>query len=417
MTEVNVLSGGRTIGGTFIRIDDGEKVLVLDQGVRFDIFRRYYTDWVVPLGVMELRKLGILPREEWYEGVQDIYITHLHLDHLGALSNIPKPITVHIPGGAVYEEIARKRWERSPSWLNIIPEPYYIETQDVEPLNEDKNRVLPLPVSHSAYPAMAYLYFGKDKNVLYTGDVRVNGYMDKKEFNKLRGGPSLLEYMAHQRDLRIDVLLIEGTNFGLDRMPISPKDSLEIMKRILTHNDHVIVTTHYLDVEFLLATIKLAQGSNKRCYVLSEAVAKILHTIGVNSNINVVEGFAATPTYPSSTIQEAFEEPSILLASYYEVIDLCRKIGKTATSEKNIAGIITEPEPSTEEMVEYEVVNRWLLRSGIQPYRLRVSGHYYPFEIGEIIRTLKPKQIIPVHTENPELMRIFYKKATTTKFK
>jgi len=62
-------------------------------------------------------------------------------------------------------------------------------------------------------------------------------------------------------------------------------------------------------------------------------------------------------------------------------------------------------------MVEYEIVNRWLLRSGIQPYRLRVSGHYYPFEIGEIIKTLNPKRIIPVHTENPELVQVFCKKA------
>jgi ribonuclease J len=411
MTKVNVLSGSRTIGGTFIRIDDGEKVIVFDQGVRFDIFRRYYTDWVTPLGVMELRKLGILPKEEWYEDVQDIYITHLHLDHLGALSNIPKPISVHIPGGSVYEEIARKRWERSPSWLNIIPESYYIETQDVQPLNEDKNNVLALPVSHSAFPAMAYLYFGKDKNVLYTGDMRVNGYLDKKSFNKLRGGPSLLEYMANQRDIRIDVLLIEGTNFGSDRMPISPKDSLEIMKRIGTHHEHAIVTTHYLDVEFLLATIKLAQDLNRECFVLSEPVAKILHTIGVNSKIKVVEDFAVTPAFPSITLQEAFEEPSMLIASYYEIVDLCRKISKTEIGEKAIASIITEPEPSTEEMVEYEVVNRWLLRTGIQPYRLRVSGHYYPFEIDKILKTIKPKSVIPVHTERPELMKTFLQKA------
>ncbi|MGQ9507536.1 MAG: MBL fold metallo-hydrolase, partial [Candidatus Bathycorpusculaceae bacterium] len=405
MTQINVLSGSRTIGGTFIRIDDGERALVFDQGIRFDIFRRYYTEWITPLGVMELRRLGILPKEEWYERVQDIYITHLHLDHLGALSNIPKPIPVHIPGGTVYEEIARKRWERSPSWLNIIPESYYIEIQDVQPLSEDKNGVLPIPVSHSAFPAMAYLYFGKDKTVLYTGDIRVNGYLDKKGFKKLRGGPSLLEYIANQRDIHIDVLLIEGTNFGSDRMPISPKDSLEIIERILTHNDQVIVTTHYLDVEFLLSVVKLAQDLDRRCYILSEVVAKILHRICIDPKISVVEEFAVIPEYSSSTLQEVFEEPSILILSYYEIVDLCRKVGKAAL-QKNIASIITEPEPAVEEMVEYEIVNRWLLRSGIQPYRLRVSGHYYPFEIGEILKTIKPKQVISIHTEHPELMQI-----------
>jgi hypothetical protein len=61
---------------------------------------------------------------------------------------------------------------------------------------------------------------------------------------------------------------------------------------------------------------------------------------------------------------------------------------------------------SAEEMVEYEVVNRRLLRSGIQPYRLRVSGHYYPYEIYKILKTIRPKQVIPVHREHPELMKV-----------
>ncbi|MDH5462296.1 MAG: hypothetical protein OEX09_08770 [Candidatus Bathyarchaeota archaeon] len=182
--------------------------------------------------------------------------------------------------------------------------------------------------------------------------------------------------------------------------------------RVVVHPKYrTIITSHYLDVEFLLATIKQAHDLNRRCFVLSEAVAKILHTIGVDSKINVVEDFAVTPAYPSSTLQEVFEEPSILLASYYEIVDLCRKIDKTALSEKTIASVITEPEPSTEEMVEYEVINRWLLRSGIQPYRLRVSGHYYPFEIGKILKTIKPKHVTPIHTEHPELMKTYLKKS------
>lgn len=62
-------------------------------------------------------------------------------------------------------------------------------------------------------------------------------------------------------------------------------------------------------------------------------------------------------------------------------------MSKAEQQMKSIASIITEPEPPSEEMVIYEIVNRWLLRSGIQPYRLRVSGRYYPFEISDIIKT------------------------------
>ena len=52
----------------------------------------------------------------------------------------------------------------------------------------------------------------------------------------------------------------------------------------------------------------------------------------------------------------------------------------------------------------------WLRRLGLQPYRLRVSGHYYPHEFAKLVGLVKPREILPVHTEEPELMlRVFGK--------
>jgi ribonuclease J len=55
-------------------------------------------------------------------------------------------------------------------------------------------------------------------------------------------------------------------------------------------------------------------------------------------------------------------------------------------------------------MTEYNIVSRWLSLFGIHTYRIRVSGHYYPFELDEILKHVKFKDVIPVHTERPELM-------------
>src|SRR2546426_9782709 len=123
MTEIQILSGKNVIGGNFVKIIDGDRTMVFDQGVRFDIFGRYSSNWVQPKGIMELRKLGVVPKEEWYKDVQSIYISHLHLDHLGALSNIPEGIQVYLPGNSIYSEM-KKRWENSPSWMNLVPENY-----------------------------------------------------------------------------------------------------------------------------------------------------------------------------------------------------------------------------------------------------------------------------------------------------
>lgn len=403
LTQVQILSGSRNIGGTFIKVVDGDNVLVFDQGIRFDLFGRYFSQWIQPSGVMELRKLGVVPKEEWYQSVDELYITHLHLDHLGALSNIPSGIKLHIPGLSIYSEMKR-RWENSPIWLNLIPENYYLQLEDVPPMVEDKNRVLAIPVSHSAYPSFAYLYFGNDKTILYTGDMRLHGFLEDKQFKSLHKGPSLMNYLETQHDLKIDVLLIEGTNFGSERSPILPDSAMALIEKIMTTSDLVMVTSHYLDAEFLTAVLDLAKKLEFRSYLSSEIVAKSLTTCGQKFDVKILEEFSKTPVFPTAPLTSILEGKSLLITSYYEIVDLCRRLEQKEFRNRRTVCILTEPEVTTEEMLEYSAMNRWLSLYGIQTYRIRVSGHYYPFELAEILDTVKFKELLPVHTEHPELM-------------
>ena len=67
--------------------------------------------------------------------------------------------------------------------------------------------------------------------------------------------------------------------------------------------------------------------------------------------------------------------------------------------------LLTNPEPMDMAREEEErVLAGWLYRLGAQIYRVRVSGHYYPHEFREIITSLKPKKLIPIHTEAPGTM-------------
>jgi ribonuclease J len=403
VTEIKILSGSRTIGGSFIKITDKDRVFVFDQGIRFDVLGRYFDRTVQPSGVMELRKLAVLPKEEWYKDATDVYVTHLHLDHLGVLSNVPPRIKVHLPGHSIYLEMKRK-WEGSPTWLNLIPENYYLEVDDATPAIEDQNRVLPIPVSHSAYPAVAYFYFGSDKTILYTGDMRLHTFLDGKLFKTICKGPSLLDYIKSQPDLKIDLLIIEGTNFGSERTPILPNAAISLMEGIVTDCDLVIVTSHHLDVEFLIAVLNMAKRMGFRCYVSSEIVAKALQLSGQKFDVKVLEEYSKTPVFPTAPLSDVLEEKSLIITSYYDVVDLCRGLDETVLRNKQAVCILTEPEPSIEEMMEYNTVSRWLALYGVHTYRIRVSGHYYPFELNEILHHLKFKEILPVHTERPELM-------------
>jgi len=398
--KVDVLSGDRSIGGNFIRITDRDKSLVFDQGIRFDVMRRYYSFTVSPTSLAELRGLGVLPKPEWYVNVQDIYITHMHLDHLGALSNIPSEATVHVPSVETYE-LMEEKWRMSPSWLSLIPRKYYVNFEEVAPLEIDRNGVEAIPVSHSAFPAYAYLYHGSDETVLYTGDFRVESYLSREEFQALTGGPSLLEYFEENRDVKVDLLIIEGTNIGSSRTPLSPEEATAIHGRIMENSGVVIATLHSLDVEYVVMLAKMAENLDRNLYSTSPETVLLLESVPeISVKPHPIEEYVKIISVEEPTPLESVEPNSIILTSYRNVIDLIREMNADALRDAVV--VISEPEPASEEMTEYDVVANWMTRLNIQSYRIRVSGHYYPYQLKRIIETLNPKRVRVIHTEKPE---------------
>jgi ribonuclease J len=66
-----------------------------------------------------------------------------------------------------------------------------------------------------------------------------------------------------------------------------------------------------------------------------------------------------------------------------------------------------EPRESVKE-VEESALRTWLRSFGAQVFRLRLSGHYLPHQFRYIVEALKPKDLIPLHTEESNLMnRLF----------
>jgi len=72
---------------------------------------------------------------------------------------------------------------------------------------------------------------------------------------------------------------------------------------------------------------------------------------------------------------------------------------------RNAIAILTTPEPlETELEVEEKTLIVWLYTLGVQIYRARFSGHYYPHELRNIVDILKPKKLVPIHTKHPRLV-------------
>ncbi|MEM1660781.1 MAG: hypothetical protein QXR17_06565 [Candidatus Bathyarchaeia archaeon] len=403
MVEVEVLSGARSIGGNFIKLKDGDRTLIFDQGLRFDVMGRFYTGSIAPKGLRELREIGAVPKAEWYDGANAIYISHMHLDHLGLLSNIPSKVKVYLPSLSLYE-ILEERWRVSSTWLSMVPRKYYVELEEATALEVDENNVMPLPVSHSAYPAYALLYFGSDETVLYTGDFRIEGLLRGEDFVRVHGGLAMLEYLNENRDIKVDSLVMEGTNLGSIRAPISPSDEEAIFRRIIPAHSLIVATIHPLDLEYALFLDKLASEAERSFYVASESAAKLMETAAsLQTNPKVIIDYVKNPSPFEGVCLEDLEENSILITSYHEVLDVLRDLKDVGALPGCSAAVLSEPEPKVEEAQEYEAIMNWLSKLNVQAYLMRASGHYYPYELKKVIDVIKPKKVNIIHTKAPPI--------------
>ncbi|MEZ0345346.1 MAG: MBL fold metallo-hydrolase [Infirmifilum sp.] len=404
VVEVQVISGEREVGGVCIAVRDRGETIVLDQGIRFSVFRRLYGYRIRPLGPVELRATGVLPPLEKLQEAKALYITHLHLDHLGLLGDLPYELEVRVPSTAMVELLGS--WYRdSPDWMSYLPPGYATRLVEAEPMVTDANNVVALPVPHSAYPSTAYLYFGSDENVLYTGDLRLE-HLSKTLGSAQQG--NLFTYLEDNPDLRVDTLLVEGTNFGRPVAPLKGEDLRRVLREVVRLQAPLLVAVHRMELDLFLAVLEELVSANRVALVASARIIDLLeawsHSLSIPMEwIRRPLTLAEKPSQVELAGPDELRSPGgyAVIADLFELVDFAR------SSEVELRGghaLLLTSEVEAEEGLEESLAVGWLRRLGLQPYRLRVSGHYYPHELPELLALLRPRRVIPVHTEAPDML-------------
>jgi len=117
------------------------------------------------------------------KGVEAIFYTHYHGDHLGLFHLVPDDINQYI--GQVAKKVALCKHHR----LSYIKGREDISAQEISKLQKMNTfcaqqaivigdiQVIPYFVSHSAYDAYMILIEAEGKKILHTGDFRGHGYL------------------------------------------------------------------------------------------------------------------------------------------------------------------------------------------------------------------------------------------------
>jgi ribonuclease J len=418
--KIKVYGGLGEIGGNCVVIEDREGKIVFDNGIKFSVLRRFYGGRIEPLGLSELRSVGAVPPLEALQGASAIYVSHLHLDHTGLLSSIPPEVSIKVPNMRVLENTLASWYRRPGSWLAYIPPDYTAKVEEVKSKREDENNVMAIPVSHSCFPAYSFLYAGSDTTIFYSGDLR---------FEPLTNICHRLDEIM--RDVGIDgvdVALLEGTNFNAEYTPITASMFRDYISLLLREYDLTSISVDPLDLEAFMAILdssllmgkNLVIGSERLLWVIDEVKglkSEALDKIYISEELEV-----PTPLLLRniSLVNEVFKSPEnyVLIIEPVGLLQIFRKLKIWGESPNLIGSVVVlmdpEPRESIKE-VEEGALRTWLKSFGIQAFRLRLSGHYLPHQFHNIIETLKPKNLIPLHTEETDLMNKLFKKSISAK--
>ena len=98
---------------------------------------------------------------------------------------------------------------------------------------------------------------------------------------------TIFEYLEENEDIKIDKLIIEGTNIGRPLTPIGPNEAQQMMSKLLEKERPALTAIYELDIEglFLISSVAKAQG--KELLLASPRLTKILETLrSINPRVN-----------------------------------------------------------------------------------------------------------------------------------
>jgi len=284
--------------------------------------------------------------------------------------------------------------------------------------------VEPIAVDHSVPGAYGFIIHTSEGVIVYTGDFRTHGV-----------ARSLTErFLSRVKALGgVDVMICEGTNFG--EAKVFSEGDVEVFSRSLIEQSLkggcslIVVEVPQADIDRVRTIYQICAElgvkplvSKRLAYYLHELSTisetftlpgKPLPKLGEGLGIYVdrryparrdrvfstLEGSYAEHIYDRARIEEEVEGGCLIFDA--DEIDWARLAPKPGT-----LCILSTCEPFTEEAdFDFERWRNQLALRGVILYHIHSSGHIHPLELKRVVEEVKPRRLIPIHTEYPGMFK------------
>ena len=332
-----------------------------------------------------------------------LLITHYHGDHIGCIKDLPKELAIYI--GELGRDIQRVLSKH----LSYVDKDQHLV---IERLNAAKVfrpgnsfrigpfKIMPVNVDHSAFDAYAFKIEANDVTVFHTGDFRTHGFRSGK-----------LEKMLDIYIGKVDYVVWEGTNVARpDSTSRSERELQGDFRKALRQKVGHIVYLSSTNIDRLFSLYHVALEA--RMLFLVDAYQKqIMEKVAKSNSL----------WSKSELYQYDVNYPPIVLFRDGDDFTFNDKFAKTINDRGYV--LIARANEKFDKLIEKlpgekkKYLSMWkgyvdeksgayrkdLAKSLGSDYEyLHTSGHCDMNSMREILRQLKPKAIIPIHTDNPD---------------
>ncbi|HRY31094.1 MAG TPA: ribonuclease J [Candidatus Paceibacterota bacterium] len=280
--RIITLGGVEEVGRNMLAVEIGNDIIIVDAGFQFKDASTPGIDYILP---------NTTYLEERKDKIRGVFITHGHLDHIGAIPYIMEklgnPPIYSRKFGAI---MIQKKMEDFPH----LPKADIRIIDSDEAIRAGSIKVITFPISHTIPDSMGLIIDTPMGDVVIIEDVRVDnidGIPTEEE----------IEHYKRFKDRNILLLTMDSTSIEKPGFSISEDVVVKNIEKILKNTtNRLIIGTFASQVERILAIIEMAEKYNKKIVVEGRSM---------KSNLDIVKYLGLIKTHNIIPVTEMEQYP------------------------------------------------------------------------------------------------------------